>query len=76
MIAVHLHPPVNREPDYVINSPSVLKWWEREGFVGGSVLVQYEDVRDLIRYEPGNEALKLELIEDEPFTMATLTQVA
>jgi hypothetical protein len=76
LIAIHLHPPLDREPDYLIDSPRVMKWWAREEVTGNAVLVQYSDLLELIRREPGNEALKLDLIEDEPFTMASLSQTA
>jgi hypothetical protein len=76
MIAVHLHPPMDREPDHVISGLSILKWWDQETIVGGSVLAEYGTVLNLIRHEPGNEGLKRDLAEAESFTMASLTQVS
>jgi hypothetical protein len=59
-----------------VDSPAVLKWWAREGFSGNAVLVLYRELLDLIRQEPGNEGLKLDLLKDESCTMASLSQTA
>ena len=76
MITVRLHPALDREPDYVIESPAELAWWERERFVGGSVLVQYGDLLEMLEQEPENVALRDALLAGESFTLASLGRTA
>lgn len=75
MIAIHLHPPVDRAPDHVLDSPAIVEWWAREGFAGNSMRFEYDTVLELIRDEPGNEALKLDLLGEEGFTMAAVSRL-
>lgn len=74
--SIHLHPPLDREPDDVFDSLAVMEWWAREGFSGNAVLVQYGELLQVLEREPRNAALRKALLGDETFTMASLTQVA
>ncbi len=76
MIAITLHPPLSSDPDYVIESPAVLDWRQREAIVGGSVLAKYDTLLGLIGPEPGNDALKAALRAEEVITMAMMTRPA
>lgn len=71
MIALYLHAPAHASdpPSYVIDSPGIVKWWDEQGTVGGYALIEVDKVLSIIRYEPGNDELKLALLRMEGFTM-------
>ncbi len=50
MIRVFLHVPKHASdaPDYELESPSLIKWWDAENIVGGSCLVPAHELADII----------------------------
>jgi hypothetical protein len=51
--ALYLHAPAHAsdKPDYELDSPAIIKWWDTENIKGGSCLIPVHDLARIIAGE-------------------------